>query len=133
MTESNTYVDKLIEALHHEEPLTRIRAAWLLGRLREQRAVRTLIAAVETYRADPEFLAAAATALGEIGDADGVPTLRRLARSSPLKSRLAAVRSLSRWADRAGVRVTLRSALRDRNALIRDAAREELGIERARR
>ncbi len=41
--DSRDYIEKLILALDHPEPRTPIRAAWLLGKLGERRAVQPLI------------------------------------------------------------------------------------------
>ena len=40
---SKDYFEKLILALHHPEPTTPIRAAWLLGKIQDPRAVAALI------------------------------------------------------------------------------------------
>lgn len=61
------YADKLIAALHHPEPTTPIRAAWILGQRRERKAVEPLCALARETR-DAFILAAALEALGEIGD-----------------------------------------------------------------
>jgi HEAT repeat protein len=61
------YVEKLIAALRHEEPETTVRAAWILGRIADRRAVGPLIDAAGRG-GDPEFLAAVVEALGRIGD-----------------------------------------------------------------
>lgn len=61
------YVEKLIAALRHEEPQTTVRAAWILGRIADRRAVGPLIDAA-AGGGDPEFLAAVVEALGRIGD-----------------------------------------------------------------
>lgn len=60
------YIDKLILALKHPEPSTPVRAAWLLGKIGEERAVDMLI---ECFRDSDDIylLAAVANALGEIG------------------------------------------------------------------
>jgi HEAT repeat protein len=41
--ESKDYFEKLIVALRHPEPTTPIRAAWLLGKIKDPRAVAALI------------------------------------------------------------------------------------------
>lgn len=60
------YVDKLIIALRHPEPETAVRAAWLLGKIKDERAVAPLIGLIgET---DDVYVARTAVeALGEIG------------------------------------------------------------------
>jgi hypothetical protein len=63
--ESKDYVEKLIIALEHPEKETPIRAAWLLGQLKDSRAVQPLIDLVN--KTDDVYIARAAVhALGEI-------------------------------------------------------------------
>ena len=62
---SKDYVEKLILALHHPEKETPIRAAWLLGRLKDTRAVTPLIDLVKKTE-DVYIARAAVQALGEI-------------------------------------------------------------------
>ena len=67
---SKDYVEKLIIALEHPEKETPIRAAWLLGQLKDTRAVSPLIDLVK--KTDDVYLARAAVhALGEINTAEG--------------------------------------------------------------
>jgi DNA-directed RNA polymerase subunit RPC12/RpoP len=62
---SKDYVEKLIIALDHPEKETPIRAAWLLGQLRDERAVSPLINLVQ--KTEDVYLARAAVqALGEL-------------------------------------------------------------------
>ncbi len=62
------FVDKLILALDHPEKETAIRAAWVLGKLREPRAVEPLRRLLE--RTQDVYLAGeAVAALGKIGTA----------------------------------------------------------------
>jgi HEAT repeat protein len=61
------YVFKLIRALRHPEPTTAVRAATILGLLRERRAVQPLLALLASSD-DPYLLESAVEALGEIGD-----------------------------------------------------------------
>jgi HEAT repeat protein len=66
---SKDYVEKLILALHHPESRTPIRAAWLLGRTKDPRAVDPLIDVIKTT--DDIYIAkAAVSALGEIDTAE---------------------------------------------------------------
>ena len=116
------YVGKLIAALDNPEPMTRVRAAWILGRRADPSACAPLVASLAAHADDPEFLATAAWSLGQIGDPAAVPALIDLARRSFLKSRLAAVEALARWPARADVRRTLGLARHDRSELVREAA-----------
>jgi HEAT repeat protein len=75
--ESKDYVEKLIIALEHPEKETPIRAAWLLGQLKDPRAVPPLIDLVK--KTDDVYIARAAVhALGEIDTPEArqfLPTL----------------------------------------------------------
>lgn len=61
---SKDYVEKLIVALNHPEPETPIRAAWLLGELKDPRAVEPLIRLIK-YTEDVYIAQAAVEALGK--------------------------------------------------------------------
>lgn len=68
------YVDKLIMALKHPESSTPVRAAWLLGRIGDERAVRKLIECF--IDSDDIYLyVAVARALGEIGTEEALEFL----------------------------------------------------------
>lgn len=76
-------VEKLIYALHHPEPGTPIRAAWILGRIKDSRAVPALIALIR--ETDDVYIARAAVrALGKIGSAEARQCLNTL-RNHPAK------------------------------------------------
>jgi HEAT repeat protein len=66
---SRDHVEKLILALRHPEPSTPIRAAWLLGKTKDPRAVAALIDLLKTTR-DIYIARAAVEALGETGAPD---------------------------------------------------------------
>ena len=75
---SRDYVEKLIIALEHPEKETPIRAAWLLGQLKDARAVPPLIDLVK--KTDDVYIARAAVhALGEIDTAAARQFLATLA------------------------------------------------------
>lgn len=123
---SADYVDKLIKALRHEEPMTRVRAAWLLGQIGDQRAVTPLLQAAQEA-GDPEFLAAVVEAIGRLGDPIAVPVITQLLRTSYLKVRLAAVTALVRW-HTPEAKDALRSALHDPNEIVRGEAQRALAL-----
>jgi HEAT repeats len=75
--EALDHVEKLIVALNHPEPSTPVRAAHLLGRIGDQRAVPALIRAVETTR-DVYLARASIRALGEIGSPEAIRFLGSL-------------------------------------------------------
>jgi HEAT repeat protein len=74
---SKDYVEKLIAALHHPEKETPIRAAWLLGQLKDPRAVPPLIELVKETE-DVYIARAAVQALGEIDTPQADRFLRNL-------------------------------------------------------
>jgi hypothetical protein len=63
--DSKDFIEKLIVSLRHPEKETPIRAAWLLGKLKDGRAVDPLIALVRANR-DVYISRAAISALGEM-------------------------------------------------------------------
>lgn len=69
------YTDKLIAALHHPEPTTPVRAAWILGQRRERNAVEPLCALVRESN-DPFIVESAVSALGLIGDVRAKETMQ---------------------------------------------------------
>lgn len=94
------YADKLIAALHHPEPTTPIRAAWILGQRRERKAVERLCALVRESH-DPFIAASAASALGAIGDPAALETLQWAAISSQPRLRAAARDALTKVSNEA--------------------------------
>ncbi len=75
---SRDYIEKLILALQHPEKETPIRAAWLLGQLKDKRAVPHLIKLVKKTE-DVYIARAAVQALGEIGTLEARQFLETLA------------------------------------------------------
>jgi hypothetical protein len=71
------HVERLIVALNHPEPSTPVRAAHLLGRIGDQRAVLALIRTVETT-GDVYLARASIRAIGEIGSPEAIRFLRSL-------------------------------------------------------
>lgn len=70
------FVDKLILALDHPEKETRLRAAWILGKLREPRAIGPLGRVLATS-GDVYLAGEAAAALGKIGTIEARSVLRK--------------------------------------------------------
>ncbi|MCS7221340.1 MAG: HEAT repeat domain-containing protein [Anaerolineae bacterium] len=62
-----SYLEKLIAALRHPDPLTQRRAVYLLGQLGDQRAVEALVALLDAP-VDPYVRAEAVLALSALGD-----------------------------------------------------------------
>jgi HEAT repeat protein len=93
-------VDKYIAALRHPQAETRLRAAWILGRMRAGRAVPALLVVVaarsrENY--DPYLLSAAVKSLGQLGNRQAVPELVALLADveAPLMARKEAAQALA--------------------------------------
>ena len=122
--EQEDYATKLIAALDHPEPETPVRAAWILGELREARAVSSLMGLVERS-SDPYILAAAVEALGKIGDREATGTLARALNSSFLLVRQKAAEALGRLGGEEAVKA-LEAALGDPNRSVWEAASRAL-------
>jgi HEAT repeat protein len=89
-------VEKLILALHHPEKETPIRAAWLLGQLKDTRAVQPLIDLVKMT--DDVYIAKAAVkALGEFDTSAARQFLGTLAQHHAKMVRDEVQRILSGW------------------------------------
>jgi HEAT repeat protein len=79
LASARAYPAKLIAALDHPEPTTRVRAAWILGIRRERSAVARLTRLVLESE-DPYLVEAAVEALGRIGDRAGLRAVAFAAR-----------------------------------------------------
>jgi HEAT repeat protein len=75
--DSKDHIERLVVALHHRDPETRLRAAWLLGRSKDPRAVPPLI---DLIRQTQEVYLAreAVSALGNIDSDEAREFLRTL-------------------------------------------------------
>lgn len=80
------YVDKLITALRCPEPTTPIRAAWILGKRHEQRAVGVL-REIARQTVDAFIVEAAIEALGKIGGPAARETLCQAAHHRSVRVR----------------------------------------------
>jgi HEAT repeat protein len=83
------YVDKLMAALRHREPTTPVRAAWILGERREQKAVPAL-AKIAKRSTDAFLVESAVEALGKIGGKAATAAVRSAAHHSSLRVRVKA-------------------------------------------
>jgi HEAT repeat protein len=83
------YVDKLIAALRHKEPMTPVRAAWILGERREEKAVPAL-AKIARKAKDAFLVESAVEALGQIGGDTAREPVRAAAQHSSLRVRVKA-------------------------------------------
>jgi HEAT repeat protein len=83
------YADKLIAALRHKEPMTPVRAAWILGERREQKAVPALAKIVKKAK-DAFLVESAVEALGKIGGGAASDAVRAATQHSSLRVRVKA-------------------------------------------
>lgn len=122
------YADRLIWALNHPEPTVAPRAAWILGRRRDAKAVAPLIAVLES-RKDMGVQEAAVVALGQIGDPRALPVLQKLLldEESYLSVRERAAWALGRIGD-PSASAALREAVLDRSPAVRAAAAAALNL-----
>lgn len=119
------FVAKLISALHHPEPMTRQRAAFILGELHDATAVPALGEILVTT-AEPFLAAEIAGALGKINGPEAEEILVRALDHRASVVRLAVVRAVIRCGGSAAA-VALRKAARDPSPSVRRLAREMQG------
>jgi HEAT repeat protein len=81
---SKDYIEKLMRALESPEPSTPVRAAMVLGKIKDTRAVQPLIECIARSE-DVYFIREAVTALGEIGTLNAMMFLRSLREQHPSK------------------------------------------------
>jgi HEAT repeat protein len=122
--DKDEYAVKLIGALRHPEPTTAVRAAAILGALRERRAVQPLLALIASSR-DPYILESAVEALGNIGDCSAIEGLSETLAHSFVRVRGKAAEALGKFQDNRA-RAALISALNDPSAHVRILAAEAL-------
>jgi HEAT repeat protein len=83
------YTDKLISALRHKEPMTPVRAAWVLGERREQKAVPALTKILRKGK-NAFLVESAVEALGKIGGSTASDAVRAAAHHPSLRVRVKA-------------------------------------------
>ena len=121
--------DKYIAALRHPQPETRLRAAWMLGRMRAKRAISALVALVIARGDhDPYVLSAALRSLGQIGDQQAVPVLADLLNDStaPFMARVEAAHALATIGGTEAETALEWAAQHDTNERVRHAAAQRL-------
>ncbi len=124
--EEETYMQKLIWALHHPEAATALRAATILGDLRAPEATDTLIEVLDASAKDPYLGAAAARGLGTIGDPESRTALITALACGPVAVRLAAVEALEKLGPNEKSVEALRRAMEDRSERVGDSATQVL-------
>lgn len=92
---SRSFVEKLLSALHHPEPQTAVRVAWILGERHERAAVPDLIRTVETAE-DGFLVEAAVEALGKIEAPRALECLKQACQHGPIRVRHAARNAVER-------------------------------------
>lgn len=125
-------VAKYAAALRHPQPETRLRAAWLLGRMRAVRAVPELLEVIARRGRDPYLLSAAARSLGQIGDRQAVPELTALLHDPSVSYmvRIEAVKALAELDGEAARRTLAEVAAKDSNDRVREMALQALAREK---
>jgi HEAT repeat protein len=83
------YTDKLIAALRHKEPMTPVRAVWILGERREEKAVPALTKIVKKAK-DGFLVESAVEALGKIGGDAATAAVRSATQNPSLRVRVKA-------------------------------------------
>ena len=120
--EGETYVQKLIWALNHQEATTALRAATILGDLRAPEAEGALVEVLGNPEMDPYLRAAAARSLGSIGDERTRRVLIEALEHGPLPVRLAAIESIQALGPREEAVWVLRQASKDKSPNVSEAA-----------
>jgi len=118
-----SYFEALVRALNHPERTTRIRAAYILGELKDKRAVKPLAEAISRIRGirDVFFEEAVAVALGKIEEEETLPILINLLDHRSFLVRAAALNSLSRFKTKK-VTQAIRMALDDPSPSVQELA-----------
>ncbi|HZR04457.1 MAG TPA: HEAT repeat domain-containing protein [Candidatus Udaeobacter sp.] len=98
------YTDKLIAALRHKEPMTPVRAAWILGERREQKAEPALAKIVRKAK-DAFLVESAVEALGKIGGSAATETVRGATQHLSLRVRVKAREVLQQLESKAADRI----------------------------
>lgn len=124
--DNRDFSEKLISALYHPEPLTAVRAAWILGQIKEKAAVPQLIE-VLSASPDPYIQEAAALALGIIGDYKAIEALsyKLLDLDSYLIVRIASAKALSMIGGGTAEAI-LEEAAHDVEGVLRETIKEAL-------
>jgi len=122
-----TYFERLVRALNHPERSTRIRAAYILGELKDKRAVKPLAKAIGRTPGirDIFFEEAIVVALGKIDGEEVLPILINLLEHRSFLVRAAALNSLSRFNTEKAIQA-IKKALNDPSLSIQELARRIL-------
>jgi HEAT repeat protein len=122
-----SYFEKLVNALNHPERTTRIRAAYILGELKDKRAVKPLAKAISRTRGirDIFFEEAVVVALGKINGEEALPILIDLLDHPSFLIRADASHLLSRFKTKKSTQA-IKNALSDPSSSVQELARRIL-------
>ena len=121
------YFEKLVSALNHLERTTRIRAAYILGELRDRRAVKPFAKVVSKASGiqDVFFIEMIAVALGKVNGEEVLPILIRLMDHPSFLVRRAALHSLGKFRSEEALKV-IKKALKDASPNVQELAQKIL-------
>lgn len=124
-----SYFEKLVNALNHSERTTRIRAAYILGELRDRGAIKPFAEVVDKPRGieDVFFIEMVAIALGKLDGEEALPILIRLMDHPSFLVRRAALNSLSNFRSEEALKV-IKKALKDPSPNVQELAKEILQV-----
>jgi HEAT repeat protein len=122
-----SYFEKLVNALNHSERATRIRAAYILGELRDCRAVKPFARVVSKASGirDVFFIEMVAVALGKVNGEEALPILIRLMDHPSFLVRRAALHSLRNFRREEAFKV-IKKALKDASPSVQELAQKIL-------
>ena len=122
-----SYFDKLVNALNHPERTTRIRAAYILGELKDRRAIKPFAEAVSKPMGveDVFFVEMIAIALGKVNREEALPVLIRLMDHPSFLLRRAALNSLSNFRNEEALKV-IKNAVKDPSLNVQELAQKLL-------
>jgi len=122
-----SYFEKLINALNHSERTTRIRAAYILGELKDRRAIKSFAQVVSKAGGikDVFLVEMVAVALGKVDGEEALPILIRLMDHPSFIVRRAALNSLSRFKNGTVLKV-IKRALKDPSPNVQELAQKIL-------
>jgi HEAT repeat protein len=129
LLDHRNYFEKLVNALKHSERTTRIRAAYILGELRDRRAIKPFAEVVSKARGiqDVFFIEMIAVALGKLDGEEALPILIRLMDHPSFLVRRAALNSLSKFKNEGALKV-IKTALKDPSPNVQELARKILQV-----
>lgn len=124
-----SYFERLVKALNHPERTTRIRAAYILGELKDKRAVKPLAKALSKTHGirDIFFEEAVVVALGKINGEEVLPILVDLLDHPSFLIRADALHSLSRFKNKKATQA-IKKALSDPSPSVQEMARKILQV-----